>query len=430
MFGKKPKIDQSVRDLINSEIRALLKTEPFLAHVGLGMRLIETGTETKAGAKPVAGMVTDGLSLEYNPEYVRSLERADIQNTVSGTVHSRLRTHLLHNILHVAFLHSFRRGKRDENKWNDAADIAVNYRLRRHGYNNTEGLGLNGDGLRSSDGKGSMDTMTTEQIYSAMFGAGNERRAAQTAGTKRGGAVAGSGERSPNKGDKSDNEGEGEGEGEEHDADAAEREAKKKVVQAAIRAREAGNMPGDMESVIEELFTSHKDWRDLLRKHLGGGSVPEQSWSRPNRRYIGDGDFLPGNAKHGPGEIVLAIDTSGSVNDDLLSRFMAEIQKINEDLQPEKIHVLCCDTKVQWNETFNSYEKVWANPLGRGGTAFSPVFDWVENSNNPTPKAVVYFTDLHCSDFWKREPEYPVYWIVWPGGANRVPWGEIIRMEE
>ena len=217
-------------------------------------------------------------------------------------------------------------------------------------------------------------------------------------------------------------------EGNPMDSEDYEREAKKSLAKAAQRAKQMGKLPGDIESILEALFVSTFDWRDTLRRILGGGEVPEQTWARPNRRKIGDGDYMPGHGKYGPGAITLVLDSSGSIDDALAQKFLSEIRKVNEDLQPSCIHVIVCDAAVQWVETFGTFEDVTAKILGRGGTDFKPAFEYTEE-HFPDTKALLYFTDTY-GRFPDQAPAFPVLWIVWPGGGNSVPFGELLPMED
>jgi predicted metal-dependent peptidase len=68
--------------------------------------------------------------------------------------------------------------------------------------------------------------------------------------------------------------------------------------------------------------------------------------------------------------------------------------------------------------------------IGGGGTDFRPVFDWVaaRRGNGPRPcDAVVYCTDGYGT-FPPRPPAYPVAWVVTPGGLERFPFGEVVRL--
>ena len=61
---------------------------------------------------------------------------------------------------------------------------------------------------------------------------------------------------------------------------------------------------------------------------------------------------------------------------------------------------------------------------GGGGTAFAPVFGWIE-SEGWHPDALVYFTDAE-GEFPKLAPSYPVLWLV--KGKAPVPWGRRIQL--
>ncbi len=61
---------------------------------------------------------------------------------------------------------------------------------------------------------------------------------------------------------------------------------------------------------------------------------------------------------------------------------------------------------------------------GGGGTAFAPVFEWIEHSG-AQPDALVYFTDA-LGDFPAVPPHYPVLWLI--KGKAPVPWGRRIQL--
>ncbi len=63
-------------------------------------------------------------------------------------------------------------------------------------------------------------------------------------------------------------------------------------------------------------------------------------------------------------------------------------------------------------------------PAGGGGTAFAPVFEWIERSGQ-RPDSLVYFTDAE-GEFPAQPPNYPVLWLV--KGKAPVPWGRRIQL--
>jgi predicted metal-dependent peptidase len=371
-------------DRIKKLMEALVSREPFFAHLILSQQLVEERGNSHMGTPMTIGV--DGLRLYYNPDFIKTLSDAHLTGI------------LCHEALHLAYMHPMRRNlgkERDPALYNIACDAVINPILKRRGYDLPEdGVSLP---VRPHE--------TSEEVYDRL-----ECK------------MGGGGASMPKWGTVMDLK-----TGETREATEAEAmEAQGRVIEAAQKAREAGKMPGDMESIIDVAFYGKRDWKDFLRKFLGGGHERQRTWSRRNKRFPDD-VILPALGAYGPGEIVVIIDTSGSIDEELGRKFVAEVARLNDDLTPEKVHVICCDAAVQWTRSYDGYERIEGVQFrGRGGTDFRPPFEWIK-SQGISPKAAVYFTDLECSNF-PSEPEYPVAWIVWPGGADRAPFGEIVRM--
>src|SRR6266568_3278486 len=98
------------------------------------------------GPSPVATMATDGVSLFYNPEFVESLNAAELVGT------------LAHEVMHPALQHHTRRGDRNQARWNMACDYAINPMLL------DAGLVLPKDVLIDNRFRG----MSAERIYNLL----------------------------------------------------------------------------------------------------------------------------------------------------------------------------------------------------------------------------------------------------------------------
>jgi predicted metal-dependent peptidase len=136
------------------------------------------------------------------------------------------------------------------------------------------------------------------------------------------------------------------------------------------------------------------------------------------------GLYLPSVERRGLGEIVIAVDTSGSIGKLELEQFAGEVSAISEEAQPEAIHVLYCDAAVQSTQEFTASEPVRLEPRGGGGTDFRPAFEWVEK-NDIAPVCLIYLTDLCCHSF-PEAPEYPVLWVT--DSRKTAPFGETVRI--
>ena len=148
----------------------------------------------------------------------------------------------------------------------------------------------------------------------------------------------------------------------------------------------------------------------------------DYSWMRPNRRHLWTGLYLPGVIREGVGEIVIAVDCSGSVNQRLLGLFEAEVRSILEGQRPRRVHVMYFDAMVQRVDTYEAGESVALRPVGGGGTEFGPCFEWL-NEHGIRPETLVVLTDLDGS-FPSSIPEYPVLWAS--TGRSQAPFGQVI----
>src|ERR1019366_7572813 len=81
-----------------------------------------------SGNRSIATMATDGVSLDYNPEFVDTLNSA----TLAGV--------LAHEVMHPALQHHLRRSKRDPRRWNEACDFAINHLLLDAGLSLPDGV--------------------------------------------------------------------------------------------------------------------------------------------------------------------------------------------------------------------------------------------------------------------------------------------------
>jgi predicted metal-dependent peptidase len=149
---------------------------------------------------------------------------------------------------------------------------------------------------------------------------------------------------------------------------------------------------------------------------------------------MGMGYYTPGLTSDGINHVAIAIDTSASVDYTWLQKFGCEAQAALDDGAIDKVTVIFADTSVTNTAEYNKGETIDFTVQGRGGTAFAPTLEWV-NENAPDVAALVYFTDLDCTDFGAM-PSYPVLWAAYgedPRTVNsymaRVPFGECVELQ-
>jgi predicted metal-dependent peptidase len=333
--------------------------------------------------------------IKYNPDFVKS------QNTGKNT------TLIAHEVLHYYFLHHIRGIGKDPNDWNKACDYAVNAILRKAGFEMPEG--------HLYDPK--FEDMYAEEIYKIIHKDDEKENQQGDSGNGDGDDNNESDSNAPQ------NWGKVESPENSDDLAEAEAEAKQDAIEAMNVGKQAGKLPGNLEEKLTELIEPQKNWRELLLKFIAEIAKNDYSWSKPNRRYLPSGLYLPQLESIELGKVVFAIDTSCSVDTKLLSSFVAEIKEA-ASLFNFPVTVIHCDTAVRKVEELDEDSEII--PVGRGGTSFYPVFDYV-NDNLPDTKALVYFTDGEC---WDKltEPEYEVLWVIYNNPHYKSDFGEIIHI--
>lgn len=101
---------------------------------------------------------------------------------------------------------------------------------------------------------------------------------------------------------------------------------KEAVTKAVVQTRMIGNLPGNLERLVDELFEPRVSWKEIIKKEIinGLGKMMVSDWKRPSRRY----QTLPGTKKITIPNIWFLIDTSGSIDEDELKQFLSEVYSI------------------------------------------------------------------------------------------------------
>ena len=390
------------------------RTTLLLDHPFFGTLLFRLGARL---CSSIATMATDGVSLFYNPEFVATLNAAELAGV------------LAHEVMHPALQHHTRRGDRNQARWNMACDYAINPILVDAGLTLPKGV-LIDDRFRG---------MSAEWIYN-LIEEDEKQRGSSGEGEPRPGDGSGAqGNGSPQSdpaGDEPHAPSTPGGVGQVLDAPVPEpgagpsdfeqaREWLIAVKQAETVAKVAGKLPGGAVRALEAAHAAKADWRELLRRAWSDTIPTDHSWTRPNRRHVWAGLYLPGITSEGVGEIAIAVDCSGSVTARQLSLFEAEIRSILEGQRPRLVYVLYFDAAVQKVETYQAGLPVSLSPVGGGGTDFRPCFNWLEEQGI-VPQSLVFLTDL-CGAFPSEAPPYPVIWASTE--TRRAPFGHVVSME-
>ena len=211
----------------------------------------------------------------------------------------------------------------------------------------------------------------------------------------------------------------------EPDMEALSEEMKEHFEQIFQKLNRQGNLPQDLKLVVPEYFSHRVDWRELLYGYIASYAKSTYSFVPPNMKYLYRGIYLP-SLSSDLLRIVIAIDTSGSVDETLLADFLGEINSIMQSYPNYEIDVITADAKVQSHKVFLPGENLDYEVSGGGGTDFRPVFEYID-SYIDYPTLLLYFTD-GMGTFPDHESSYDVMWIM--PEEKEVPFGEVMVLEQ
>ena len=197
------------------------------------------------------------------------------------------------------------------------------------------------------------------------------------------------------------------------EANELARDIDEAIRQGALVAGKTGS-GGDRDLV--ELLKPQIDWREVLREFVTTTCTDSDysTWQRPNRRYISAGVYMPSGISESIGELVIAIDTSGSIGQPELSRFLTEVKEICDTVHPEKVRILYWDTQVCGDEKYEMHELddliKSTKPKGGGGTMIECVPEYI-TKEGINPQACIILTDGYLGGSWGKW-SCPTLWCI------------------
>jgi predicted metal-dependent peptidase len=338
----------------------------------------------------------DGTSMFYNSDFIDSLSFRETVGLVA------------HEVMHVALGHIWRIDKRGVERWNVAADYTINENLIAAGFTLPEGALIDKQ----------YNDLAAEDIYARLPQGGKSNKP-----NKSGKGKSGQGQPGPGDAGKADPGKCGSCIPAKDEATAKDLKANWTAAISQAVTLSKGTLPGSMQKQLDELLNPCVPWHVLLRDFVEKTARNDYDWTRPSRRYIHRGFCLPSLVSEELPEIVIAIDTSGSIDRVALSHFAAEASNVL-GVYDTTIRVIYCDTKVHKEEVFTKADfPLKMDAQGGGGTDFRPVFKYVDKKGY-TPACLIYFTDMY-GDFPRQEPDYPVMWLT-ATESQTAPFGQTV----
>lgn len=400
-----PLVCQRVEDILLKIRVKLLILQPFWGQLACQLQI-----QDASGWIPTAA--TDGRMFYYNVDFIQSLTDQELVFLFA------------HEILHVAYGHMMRRNSRQPMLWNAAADYAINGELVYAKVGEMPKCGLfSKDFLefdKSNDFKG---TWNSERIYDHLFDHAEKKGySLETLDVHLDPEDTGQGEGDGEDGD-GENPGGGYTPGDENNAPKIseaemrriEAEMKNSIIQAAAAemsnpSKAAGTMPAGLRRLIKSWTEPKIKWTDLIDLNLKSQIKYDHTYMRPHRRgELEGGIIMPGWDCEDMIKAHVAIDTSGSMSDQMLKEICSELKGIMDQFATYELHIWCFDGKVHpksylmfTNENIENIEDYVL--LGGGGTDFMVNWKFMRD-REMEPYILLFFTDGYPCGEW-GEPNY------------------------
>lgn len=319
---------------------------------------------------------TNGKEIRFSPQFFMSL---DSEEQVFL---------LLHESMHVAYIHMDRLQERDPQKWNEAADHVINLQLIDRGFKMPK------MGLADLKYRG----MGTEEVYKLLP---EKDRSKQDQDLK------------PFEGDS------------EELKEAVQDILVRASVQSKMQGDRVGTIPGDIQLFLDNLFAPKLPWNRILQKYLNAFSKSDYSYKKPNRRFFPQ-YFLPSLHSQKLMDIAIAVDISGSVRDEDFKTFVSEIHSMLRMMKPSKINLIQFDTEIHSDDVIRStLDLANVKFKGRGGTDIRPVLEWADENK---PQLLLVFTDGDFN-FYGTTTKAKALWLIHNNKEFKAPFGKTIHYE-
>lgn len=342
--------------LSDARIKIVLRY-PFFAGLLCRRKIVVTD------AVPTAAVSDKGV-VYVNPEFSEKL-------TLDQNVFA-----LAHECMHVVFAHRLRKYGRDHEVWNVACDAVINHMLKACKVGDPiEGM-VYFDWVTN-------DT-TAEEVYDRIYreGKGGEGGNSEGDGLE-GDLTVETPDDNPTGNAPSESE-----------VKAAVQQGKLEIASAYQGERLRGAGDGSLGDIIRAILEEKVPWFELLEKYMVARCQTHLSWGRPNKRYLRTA-YLPGKTRQpAMGKVVIGVDTSGSIGDEEIAKFLGHLSLICEQCDPESVDVLYVTDKVEQYEHYDrgEYDFEPVHNRWNGGTDMREVTRWADEHCEDA-EVVVIFTD-------------------------------------
>lgn len=383
----------TVEEKITKARIQLQTSHPFWARLILSL-------DIKKGELPSGAFaaVDPNGKMYYNEEVFKKLSLQDIKYIMA------------HEVSHIALGHLIRLGTRDLTKWNIANDLIINNMLNNDGFispkeglipnNNTFKFENTGQIIRELNNKSS------EEVYDEI------------------------------KDESSNGLGE-DGRFDEHqykemsekEREEVMRKWKNNLLDAANYSKIKGQNVGSFQRMIDEIVEPKVNWKHILNRYIVNSLPNDYTYMKRSKKSLATGIYMPSIKKENV-DVVVHIDTSGSIDQNILTDFVSEIVGIARSFNNLTMTLIECDCEInQVMEIKNgNIDKIMKMEMkGGGGTSHKPLWNYVKEEIMDC-KLLISLTDGYSDIEIDDRPDYDVVFVLPKFNHNEPCFGEKIEL--
>ena len=346
----------------------LLLEQPYFGQIALGLKLKLN--------ENIQAFSTSNNTFEYNDDFINTLSDDELIFTLSNAS------------MHYALAYEKRQGSRITWLWKLAQDYAINSLLVKN--NLTAPLVVNHN-IR-------FDNLNAENIYEILK------------------------DEIDNKQDLKDNLEHINKDAKNQDTNIDENSDLQNA-NILQKAKKYGDLPLDIQIVVPNIHDGQINWKDELYELINHTMKFDYTLIPPNKRYAQYGIALP-SLSGTMIKIVIAIDSSGSIDDNTLDIFLSEVESIMGSFSNYEIDLIIADAKIQSHTILYAGDSISRSIKGGGGTNFEIVFDYIQD-NISAVDLFLYFTDGD-GKMPKDIYDFTTTWVL--SKENEVPFGNKINL--
>lgn len=178
-----------------------------------------------------------------------------------------------------------------------------------------------------------------------------------------------------------------------------------------IRGKMPADTTADLSRQIQYKRKRQIKWQNVLRRIMGTTPYGKRDTkTRLNRRQPLRAD-LSGTLSDRKADLVVAVDTSGSLDHDQLKTALSEIMDMKTRLG-FTMTLIQCDCEIKSIKKIRKPSNLPRSIWGMGGTSYRPVIDYINENRKYRHSVLIYFTDGYGDSSIPKPLCLKTIWVI------------------